>query len=157
ELGVGTKFEADRFLTALVKYDQCWRSAHHEALDFTFIGHSEGGYEALAMAELARQRSVSGQQSVHVSGVVTIDGAIHPAMVYSQLQLGSCFLGADNPFTQVANGAATYVKDRYLRPVTALLNADAYFHEYDTVGQQIDLLQQSGVEVATVTNDADQC
>ena len=85
---------ARNYFSKLVDYDQCWRKAYGEALDVTIIGHSLGGYQALALARLAAVAANEGKSTIKVSGVLTIDGAIQPSTVYRQFGAGDCFINS---------------------------------------------------------------
>ncbi|MBO9521583.1 MAG: carboxypeptidase regulatory-like domain-containing protein [Nocardioidaceae bacterium] len=147
---------ADRFLDALEDYAACWKQERGEQLYFNFFGHSLGGYEVLAMANGARKRT----GSIKVASVTTIDGAIHPSIVWSELMGGHCKVdGDDHPIWAGLGDAAGKVLQVGVFPtsINVALGYDAIFNEKERVGHEIDELEKTGARVATVTNLADEC
>ncbi|GAA3537967.1 carboxypeptidase regulatory-like domain-containing protein [Nocardioides daeguensis] len=94
EVGTRMTEAANEFYDELVKYSNCWREQRGEILDFAFVGHSEGGYESLALARIAAGKAQNDDPTddVRVSGVLTVDGAVHGATILTQFALQDCAL-----------------------------------------------------------------
>lgn len=145
DVGLKRNPTADKYLDALVEYDDCWRRVNGKQLSFTVIGHSLGGYETLALAESARE---SGRQSMF-NGFVTIDGAIQPEYILANT-LGTC-LSED-----VIKAAGINIA--WLGSGTA---GNLAFANWATgpnwSSDVITATQQAGIPVATLTNRHDNC
>lgn len=145
DVGLKRNPTADKYLEALVEYDDCWRRVNGRKLSFTVIGHSLGGYETLALAESARE---SGRQSMF-NGFVTIDGAIQPEYILANT-LGTCLSedvikAAGINIAWFGSGAA----------------GNLAFANWATgpnwSSDVITATQQAGIPVATLTNRHDNC
>ena len=146
-LSVDATTTADGYVDALKAYSDCWKEKYGVPLTFTVIGHSEGGYNALAIARSAEAKDDKGL----ISGVVSVDGAQQPPQVMADLNAGGCLVPqgllhapADvfGWFWQTAGLPARFADD-----VAAT----------QAVGDEITNVQEYGTRVATVTNGDDPC
>jgi PKD repeat protein/flagellar hook assembly protein FlgD/pimeloyl-ACP methyl ester carboxylesterase len=138
---------ADGYVDALKQYSECWEETHGSALSFTVVGHSEGGYMALAIARSAESQGFKGL----ISGIVSVDGAIQPNMVLDELNLGGCvFTGGALHVLGDIGGWLTQAAGTSGR----LINGG---EEKAIVGAQIRSAENYGTRVATVTNADDPC
>jgi PKD repeat protein/flagellar hook assembly protein FlgD len=135
----------------LKKYSECWKTHYGRELTYTIIGHSLGGYEALAMAAEAASKNYTGL----ISRIVSVDGAIHPHVIPLELQLGRCFIndGLELPEAVLAAliakplNVALWLADRWI-----WLEDDRNWS-----AERIRGAQNAGTKVATVTNYHDGC
>ena len=85
---------ARHYFDAMEQYSDCWKDRYGIKLQYSIIGHSEGGYEALGIANAAADAAESDPSRAGlVSSVVTVDGAVNPTAVLEDLNIGDCFAG----------------------------------------------------------------
>jgi PKD repeat protein/pimeloyl-ACP methyl ester carboxylesterase len=138
---------ADGYVDALKQYSECWQDMYGSALSFTVVGHSEGGYMALAIARSAQQQGFKGL----ISGVVTVDGAIQPGQVLAELNPGGCLVTSGFLHWPLdVTGWLNQARNLPYRVVGGLAEK-AY------IGSQIKSVVKDGTRVATVTNADDPC
>jgi PKD repeat protein len=158
DLAINGTSAASRYVDQLKKYSNCWKEKKGRELTFTVIGHSEGGYEALAMAADASMKGYEGL----ISSAVTVDGAVHPHVVPLELDIGDCFPNGElwelpleirdavqairHPGVALAEKAALWAAREVWLLDDRLLAAD-----------RIAVAQAAGTKVATVTNHYDGC
>src|SRR5262249_21159962 len=125
-------------------------------LQYSVIGHSEGGYEALGIAKAAVDAARSDPSRAGlISSVVTVDGAVNPAAVLEDLNLGDCKLAADSNWKLPADVAGFFlVKSNPVYQEAALIN---YFSDPDWADSIIQNASDVGIRVATVSNALDGC
>jgi PKD repeat protein len=162
DLAINGTSAASRYVDQLKKYSDCWKKKKGRELTFTVIGHSEGGYEALAMAGDASMKGYEGL----ISSVVTVDGAIHPHVIPLELEAGDCFPYGD--LLELPVDVDADIREAW-RKVTdprtaageklALLAARAIWLQDDRLlaADRIAVAQAGGTKVATVTNSYDGC
>ena len=141
---------AEAYVEALEQYSQCWQEKHGEPLSFTIIGHSEGGYEALAMAHAAQQDGYKGL----ISSVVSVDGAIQPLSILLQLNAAGCFY---NTAASVPEDVLSWLYAPGFTLSRAAANAAYTVTARHFVGNEIKSIEQYGTRVSTVTNTDDPC
>ena len=147
-LGRDDTTTAAEYLDALEKYEADWFEVHHEHLTFDFIGHSEGGYESLAVARRAQMR---GERDL-IGNVITVDGAVNPLAVLNDINVGSCFEG----ITTGSLAADLAGLGGFSRIVSATLGAAKARGSVQTI-DQVNQLYDFGVKVVNITNTADTC
>ena len=145
---------ARRYLDQLKNYSDCWKRSTGRDLSFSIIGHSEGGYQALALAaEAASRASSSESYSGLISSVVTVDGAIHPQIIPVELQTFGCFVNANLALPEDVYQAIVDVQTaRTLANRQVWLAADRAW-----AAKRIGDAWSVGTKVATVTNKHDGC
>jgi hypothetical protein len=146
-LSVDSTETADAYVEALKQYSDCWQQDHGTPLSFTIIGHSEGGYEALA---IARAAEVDGYKGL-ISGIISIDGAIQPYSALYQLNAGSCL--ATGGFLHLPADVAGWLNQK----VNWAYNVEYNVGATHLTGLQIQSVQNYGIRVATLTNNDDPC
>jgi PKD repeat protein/flagellar hook assembly protein FlgD len=138
------------YVDRLKQYGDCWKQHTGRELTYSIIGHSLGGYEALAMGAEADAKGYKGL----ISSIVTVDGAIQPHVITLELE-GGCFtnditrrLPADVVLWGLGKtgGAVNWTS-------SALVNG----FDWDIAADRIRAAQHAGAKVATVTNYYDGC
>jgi Ca2+-binding RTX toxin-like protein/PKD repeat protein/flagellar hook assembly protein FlgD len=166
ELAVYGRQAAARYVDALRDYSRCWKERHGRELTFHVVGHSEGGYEALAMAyEAATKAAVSPGQGYEglIASIVTVDGAINPHVVVPELRVGTCFAANEAlelPVDVAQKLLVTYGRKLLPPPAQAAISAaELAAHPADWLwsGHLIDVSQEAETKVAMITNQHDGC
>ena len=146
---------ASGYMDMLVAYADCWKRVHGEALSFTLIGHSLGGYEAIALLKEARARG----RSDLIASALTIDGAIQPEAMGATLGT-DCAFGDEVDSLDLTDAMEQYLTDeigatvRYLvSPVTAVNLLAGPTWSSDIIRDA----QDDGILVGTVSNRYDTC
>ena len=141
------------FVDRLQEYSRCWKQRHGRELAFTVIGHSEGGYEALAMASEAASKGYD----YLISSVVSIDGAIHPHVVLGETDLADCFTFVNQIKLPGEVEAALYraALDAEAEAQRAVTLID--IGEENATKNRIKDVQNAGTKVVTITNYYDGC
>jgi PKD repeat protein len=148
ELGQHSSSTADEFLNSLLQYRYAWWQAKGEVLQFDVLGHSEGGYEAVALARRAVDRNISDL----FRNVISIDGAIHPDVVIPEISPKNCF-GLDTTLLSDAAWATDW-KGQLVLTAGKYVAREA---EKAFVAHQIDAIEKFGIDVTTITNKRDGC
>jgi flagellar hook assembly protein FlgD len=153
DLGRNHTDAAANYLRSLIAYNDCWKQWRGEELSFTVIGHSQGGYQALALADEAVRQGQDGL----ISHVVTVDGAIQPQFVIPELQAGDCFVGPDWLKLPADVVQALGLQRFGANLPLSIWLLGAYLFDHDRTADRIHEVQRAGVRVATVTNRYDGC
>ena len=153
EVSVDGQATASGYLDGLEAYNDCWKLRHGRSLEFTVIGHSLGGYEALQLARVAASR---GRDAGLIRDIVTVDGAIQQYMVPFELQAGDCKLPNDSWAKLPADVTQSLLLGQWTPSYQAELWA-LHKSNSELVKQQIQAIQAAGIDVATVTNHYDTC
>lgn len=141
---------ASQYYEALKEYRDCWKQVNGRTLEFTVIGHSLGGYQALNLGLLA---GMDPNADGIIQDVVTVDGAVNPEAVMTDLNMISCF-----GFNLASVAGETALSSwKVTHPVAT---AATYVGEH-AVGEirkdQVQLLRDGGIGVHTLTNLKDGC
>ncbi len=146
---------AKGYMEMLIEYADCWNRAHGEALSYTVIGHSLGGYEAIALLKEAR---ALGRPEL-IASALTIDGAIQPEAM--GVTLGTdCAFGDEVDSLDLTEAMLQYLTDgvgarvRLLAaPITAVNVLAGPTWSTDIIRDA----RATGTLVGTVTNRYDTC
>ena len=146
---------ASGYMDMLVAYADCWKRAHGEALSYTLIGHSLGGYEAIALLKEARLRD----RSELIASALTIDGAIQPEAMGATLGT-DCAFGDEVDSLDLTEAMKQYLTDDLgagIRLVASPLTAVNVLRGPTWSSDIIRDAQNAGTLVGTVTNRYDTC
>ena len=145
---------AQRYFDAMEQYSDCWKNRYGIKLQYSVIGHSEGGYEALGLVKAAvDQARTDPSRAGLISRVVTVDGAVNPTALLEDLNAGDCF-AAGSDWQLPEDVANFYAKLTLPYQGAALVN---YLSGPDWAGDIIRNASDSGIRIATVSNALDGC
>jgi Ca2+-binding RTX toxin-like protein/PKD repeat protein/flagellar hook assembly protein FlgD len=154
ELSLYRTSTADTYVDELERYSQCWKERHGLELRFTLIGHSLGGYEALAIASGA----VSKGYDHLIANVVSVDGAMHPHLVGFYFDPLNCWTDAgqtlfpDDVTEALRRGDRTRAEEAAEEAVALNISADTGW-----TGDRIRSVTNAGARVVNITNIFDGC